>query len=363
MSARSSRFPSHLSVTCAADFVNQRPQETRIGQVIQCVQADTDYSSALAQYFSAGARVALVGVPESVGPQGNCGKGGAEDGWDAFLRIFMNYQATSAIPVDSLLVAGYVDCADVMEQVNGLNPETPQRLELLRRWCEDIDERVSDVVQPLFDIGFEVILIGGGHNNAYPLLRSLYKSGGEACGAVNLDPHADFRLREGRHSGNGFSYAYEEGALANYHVVSLHEGKNTAASLAQLKDAGFTYSTIHHIHLHSFEAALDEAAELAHRWPGPLGIEVDVDAIMQAPASALNYTGLSIREGYQFVARLAGLPSTRYLHLAEAAPAQHPAGTAAGMTAAGQLLSELTLAYLFGRQERVVRNTAKDSVV
>jgi formiminoglutamase len=31
--------------------------------------------------------------------------------------------------------------------------------------------------------------------------------------AINFDAHSDFRILEGRHSGNGFSYAYEEGFL------------------------------------------------------------------------------------------------------------------------------------------------------
>jgi arginase family enzyme len=33
--------------------------------------------------------------------------------------------------------------------------------------------------------------------------------------AINFDAHSDFRILEGRHSGNGFSYAYEEGFQKN----------------------------------------------------------------------------------------------------------------------------------------------------
>ena len=53
---------------------------------------------------------------------------------------------------------------------------------------------------------------------------------GHTVAAVNLDPHADFRATEGRHSGNGFSYAYMDGALGFYHVVGLHPGKNRPAA-------------------------------------------------------------------------------------------------------------------------------------
>jgi arginase family enzyme len=37
--------------------------------------------------------------------------------------------------------------------------------------------------------------------------------------AINFDAHSDFRILEGRHSGNGFSYAYEEGFLKKYFVL------------------------------------------------------------------------------------------------------------------------------------------------
>jgi formiminoglutamase len=40
--------------------------------------------------------------------------------------------------------------------------------------------------------------------------------------AINFDAHSD-RILEGRHSGNGFSYAYEEGFLKKYFIFGLHE--------------------------------------------------------------------------------------------------------------------------------------------
>ncbi|MFC7158691.1 hypothetical protein [Pseudidiomarina halophila] len=70
------------------------------------------------------------------------------------------------------------------------------------------------------------------------------------------------------------------------------------------------------------------------------------------PASAINFNGLNIAQAYTFVAELAAVPKTRYLHLAEAAPSLHPAGREAGDTAIAQLLSELVLAYLHGYQRR-----------
>lgn len=341
-----------LTRTNPRHFVKTREQETKVGQALACLREGDDLPELLASHAADGCRVALLGVPESIGPQANCGQGGAEGGWNAFLNSFLNLQATPALPVQDVLLVGHVDCDDLMEQADQFAVGDPQRLAHLRELCAQVDQRVLQVLTPLFNAGYEVILIGGGHNNAYPLLKALYESDGQQCASVNLDPHADFRPREGRHSGNGFSYAYTEGALANYHVVSLHEGKNSATSLRQLAEAGFSYHSIHRLYDMQFVDALNDVNDLVNSWQKPLGLEVDVDAIMQAPASALNYTGVGMPQAYRYVSTLAGYHSTRYLHLAEAAPARHPAGEEAGKMASGQLLVELTLAYLFGRERR-----------
>lgn len=56
--------------------------------------------------------------------------------------------------------------------------------------------------------GVVPIVIGGGHNNSYGMLRGSSKGLNSQVNAINIDPHADFRELEGRHSGNGFSYAF-----------------------------------------------------------------------------------------------------------------------------------------------------------
>lgn len=338
-----------------------REAETRLGQVIHCVsECETlaDYREQLQQQRQQGCRVALVGVPESIGPRANLGRGGAETAWPAALRGLMSLQANSTISSHELLLVGAVSCEDLQQQAAALKINNPTELAELRDLCAQLDQRVMQVVQPLFELGYDVILIGGGHNNAYPLLRALADSDQaiagttEGVGAVNLDPHADFRAREGRHSGNGFSYAHIEGALKHYHVMGLHEGKNNAESLKQLAAAGFTYTSVHQIYSGDWGRELAATRAQVMAWQVPLGIEVDVDALQGVPASAINFNGLTVAQGYHFVEQLAEHSLTRYLHLAEAAPSLHPAGREAGDVACAQLLSELVLAYLHGLQRR-----------
>ncbi len=338
-----------------AAWVSPRAGEVRLGQALDCLAETANQNKlteALDQAWQQGRRIALLGVPESIGPRANLGRGGAEHGWHAALKGLLNLQASPVVPYQSLLVLGAIDCSDLEAEAADLDVTNSDELARLRELCGEIDKRVTQVVKPAFRAGFDVILIGGGHNNAYPLLRSLAEATDKAVGAVNLDPHADFRTREGRHSGNGFSYAYMDGALAHYHVVGLHEGKNNATSLQQLAAAQFTYRSIHQLYRNDWTSELSAISVLAESWQVPLGIEIDVDALQGVPASAINFNGLSVAHGYSLIERLAGQSDTRYLHLAEAAPGLHPAGREAGDAVCAQLLSELVLAYLHGYQRR-----------
>ena len=81
------------------------------------------------------------------------------------------------------------------------------------------------------------------------------------------------------------------------------------------------------------------------------GIELDTDAITGMPVSAYNSCGVSVQQAEHFVYLLASQAQSRYLHLAEAAPTQHPAGLAAGMNDAGQILTALVCAFLFAKAQ------------
>lgn len=343
---------SFLKVVEPSHWVRMREHETKIGQAIHSLSLDGSFEESLATAWHDGQRVAIVGIPESVGVKANLGRPGAEGGWQAFLQSFLNLQKTGLVSTHELLLVGSIECHDLMEQAQQLDSEDEHDLAELRRLTAMVDARVSRVLTPIFAQGFDVIVIGGGHNNAYPLLKSLHQVTEQPVGAVNMDPHADFRATEGRHSGNGFSYAYLEGLLAYYHVVGLHPGKNSASSLRNLSDAGLRYHSIHRLFERSFNEVMDEVVAKADSWQCPLGIELDVDALTGVPASAINYSGLSLAQGFQFVKRLAELPESRYVHLAEAAPALCSAGFDEGLKVAGQVLCELTTAYLHGRERR-----------
>lgn len=337
-----------------ASFQQHRAGETRLGELLQFLNPQLPLADALHHAKSQGVTFAIVGIPEDIGPRANAGQPGADLGFQAFVRRFINLQANSWLPCQQILLLGTVQCADLQQQSLGLQANHDADLAQLRQLCAALDVRVSAVLKPIFDAGIIPIVIGGGHNNAYPLLQALALSAGNAVDAINLDPHADFRLLEGRHSGNGFSYAKKAGYLRHYAVLGLHELKNTAAAFTQMVEqdvAFYSYQDIYVRRKFSLQQACELAIAHVNRSPiAPLGMEVDTDSISFMPVSAMTNCGISVADAEHVVWSVAQQPQVRYLHLAEAAPCQHPAGLAAGMSDAGQVLSALVLAFIQGKQ-------------
>jgi len=336
-----------------ATYLQRRDGESRLGEVMQFANPLLSLDEALVSAAVHGCRYVLLGIPEDIGPRANLGNGGADLGFQAFLSRFVNLQYNCFGDAHSVLLLGQIHCADLQQKATALSAQIPTELAALRQLCAELDQRVESVLSAIFRAGLVPIVIGGGHNNALPLLKALAQQQGHSVHAINLDPHCDFRLREGRHSGNGFSYAHHAGWLDRYFVVGLHELKNSAAALDQLQQAGagfVSYQQIWQRRVISFTEAMQQAIDtVCADNQKALGIELDTDSISGMPVSAYTNCGVPVADAEYFVWRLAQLPQASYLHLAEAAPAQHPAGLKAGLNEAGQVLSALVVAFLQGQ--------------
>ncbi|MDX1677153.1 formimidoylglutamase [Arsukibacterium sp.] len=338
-----------------AEYCILRSNETRLGQQLQLPDPDMPYADLLAAHKAAGGQIVLMGIAESIGPRANMGQSGAELGWQAFLQRFLNLQHNDSLLTQRILLLGQIDCDDLQQKAATLDNQNPQQLAQLRQLCTELDSRVKTQVAPVLAAGLYPVIIGGGHNNAFPLLHALAEVSGQPVNCANLDPHADFRPLEGRHSGNGFSYASKAGYLGHYTVLGLDQHKNSATSLAMLHQAQADYISYQQIAIKqqlSYQQALDQVIEQCCQGLADIAIELDTDSIQAMPASAINYSGLSVEQAGQFVFQLARLPRARYLHLAEAAPACHPAGLAAGLTQCGQVLAVLVLAFIEGKAQQ-----------
>lgn len=337
-----------------ASLTVTRDNELRVWQELAFLDPNSHYTDALKDAADFGIRYVLIGICEDIGPRANCGQGGATDGWQAFLKRFLNIASNQFLDASKVLLLGEVDCRELQQAADLLPPNSPDTLKTLRELCELVDQRVSDVLEAIFAAGLEPIVIGGGHNNAYGILNGLYRAKQSKANAINFDPHADFRPLEGRHSGNPFSYAYHEQLLAQYHVIGLHEQKNNQHIINGLKQAGASFTSYQDI-LVRRRIDLTRACQnaLAGFNPAlPLGVEVDVDAISFMPVSAFTNCGFAAHDAEHFVYLAASEKQAAYLHLCEAAPRNHPAGLAQGQVEAGQVLTALVCSYLQARQAR-----------
>jgi len=303
-----------------SSLIQVRAGEVKLGERMAFLR-EGEGMETLPRYSAAGARFALVGIPESIGPMANYGKCCTEFGWKVFLDAFLNMQSNRFLGGEHILCLGHVGTKGLNAAASAFSPVDPDYIEKLRRLCSKLDEAVWPILKSIADAGLVPVIVGGGHNNAYPILKGLNAAPRYSGGiqTVNCDPHADFRPLEGRHSGNGFSYAYEEGWLKRYFVLGLHENYNSEGIMAEIEknpdldSSSFDRETDIYAHI-------QRAAVFLNRADLPVGIEVDMDSIIDMPSSAMTPSGFRVEEVRRFVRTTASKFRAAYFHLPEGAP-------------------------------------------
>lgn len=288
----------------------KRVGETHIGENIQFVEA-THWDTQLA---NSKARFVLLGIPEDVGVRANFGIGGTHTAWQPTLKAFLNMQETAAMSGGDVVLLGHIDCTDWMQAAEGKTAEE------LRTIVAQIDETVYPIISNIVAAGKIPIVIGGGHNNAYPLLKGTSLALQKPIDGINLDAHSDYRSIEGRHSGNGFRYAKLEGYLSKYAIVGLHANYNSSNVMEDISnDMSIRYSSYEDIVFgrRSFADALAEAIDFCKA--EHTGVELDVDCISNVLSSAATPCGISAQDALYYLATCASHLPVAYLHLTEGA--------------------------------------------
>ena len=299
--------------------------ETKLGEQIHCA----DHSGSLDQMITESpAKYILFGIPEDIGVRANEGVGGTDSIWGPFINAFLNIQSNDFFSGDDIMLLGHFDFGDVKYLIEQNAHGYEEKRDAYRHAVHVIDEEVETLVKVITAANKIPIAIGGGQNNAYPLIKGaakgLYKAGLiplAQINAVNLDAHADFRPIEGRHSGNGFRYAEEDGFLEKYCVIGLHESylpQNVWLDIANNPFIDFiTYEDIYIREKRNFIQAVAHATNYMD--DNYTGIEVDMDCIEGMLASAATPSGISSRDARQFVTFTASNLKTAYLHICEGA--------------------------------------------
>ena len=299
--------------------------ETKIGEIILCDPGCNDLERKISETK---ANYIIFGIPEDIGVRANLGKGGADSAWVPFLQSFLNIQSNDFLSGENIMVAGHFDFSQEQKLIN-VNADTEEeKIAAYRSLVSKIDGQVEEMVKIITRNQKIPIIIGGGHNNAYPAIKGaskgLYKAGLlqlAQINCINLDAHADFRPVEGRHSGNAFRYADEDGYLNKYCVIGVHENYLQQNVWNDMVNSPFidciTYEDIFIHEKKNFIQAISHATGFTE--DNFTGIELDLDSVEHVLSSATTPCGISSLHARQYVNFVAMNTKIAYLHICEGA--------------------------------------------
>ena len=321
-----------LKPTQVEQLLNKRQDEIKFGEHVQLL---TSSENIYGNIKNLDVKYVIIGLPEAVGVFANHGKSGASNAWDSTIKILLNTQSNLFTNPKNVLVLGHLDFTKEQKVISKLDQSLPKDINKARKMVAEIDKEVSDLIFNIVSIGKIPIIIGGGHNNAYGNIKGTSLALKKPINCINFDAHTDFRALEGRHSGNGFSYAFAEGFLDHYFIFGLHENYTSANIFETLDNEKRTeYNTYEAISVRKelkFKAEMNRA--LKHIEKKPFGIEIDCDAIENIPSSAQTPSGFSVEKTRQFINFFGANKHASYLHICEAAPKKKQA------TQVGKLIS------------------------
>jgi formiminoglutamase len=328
--------------------------ETKLGERMQYLQKG-EWPNVLQQST---AKYVLIGIPEDLGVRANGGVGGADTNWYPFVQSFLNIQSNDFCSGEDILMLGNFDFGDIKYLIENNALSDEEKLNAYRHAVNTIDEEVERLVKTVVEAGKFPIVIGGGHNNAYPLIKAVSKGLQKKdhiplaqINVINLDAHTDYRTMEGRHSGNAFRYAESDGFLGKYSIVGIHENYIPQNVLVDVQSNPFIqYTSYEDIFLRerkSFIQAVGQAVDFTSE--NFTGIELDIDSVRNALSSAHSPAGISVLLARQYITYTARHAKVAYLHICEAA-AQLSDGVKDENT--GKLLSYLVSDFIKGMNER-----------
>ena len=309
-----------FTINDLAKITNHRSGEIKFGEKMITVAKDTD---SLTFLTTCEAKYVLFGIPEDIGIRAKFGRPGAASAWDSAIKSIANIQHNRFCKGNQLFILGQLNVSAEMKEVEHLDFNDIDDRSKLSQLVEKIDKDVSHIIFNIIKLGKIPIIIGGGHNNAYGNIKGSALAKGKPINAINFDAHSDFRILEGRHSGNGFSYAYEEGFLKKYFIFGLHENYTSKSVLDIIKkiEDRVRYNTYDSVNIRK-EKEFNQEMALASDFISDdfYGIEIDLDSIPNIACSAMTLSGFSVEQLRQFISYFAKNKNATYLHICEGAP-------------------------------------------
>ena len=282
-------------------ITNHRNGEIKFGEKMITVPKGIDPLEFLT---TCDAKYVVFGIPEDIGVFANQGNVGASTAYDGVIILLLNTQNNAFNNGEKVAVLGYLDFSNEQKQVLGLDQTKDNDLKKARKLVETIDKNVTKLVYDIVKAGKTPIIIGGGHNNAYGNIKGTALALNKKINALNFDAHTAFRKEEGRHNGNGFSYAFAEEFLDKYFIFGIHENYTSQVIFNKIKKLKkfVRYNTYESIAIrHELKFKKEIITALNFVCNQPFGIEIDCDAIENISSSAMTPSGFSVNKTRSFI--------------------------------------------------------------
>ena len=131
-------------------------QKSPLNTIIKTRKGETKLGERIAQNWEdPSVYFVLLGIEEDIGVRVNGGVGGTATAWQAFLNAFVNIQSTDALNGAEIGIFGHFNFDDLKENISS------ETINL-------IDLEVCEAIKIITKLDKIPIIIGGGHNNAYP---------------------------------------------------------------------------------------------------------------------------------------------------------------------------------------------------
>ena len=293
------------------ELTKTNENEKKLGETIYTIHSDEDFFEAVK---NCSAKYVVVGIPEDIGMRVNGEQGGTHNTFLPTIEALVNIQENQFLSGKDILVLGYLDYIDTVNDFVADDDEKGHYL------VKQLDKDTTELIQFLISADKTPIVIGGGQNNAYGILKGLSEAKNQKVNAVNLDDKPDLNKTNTRHSTNAFSFALEEGFLENYFIFGLHQNKTPQHLFDFIQNhVNIEYNFYEEIAVYkttSFENELQRAKQFISQQL--FGIEIDIDALQ----NFTNSTGISPEKARRFVYYLAQHNNASYLHISESSPNQ-----------------------------------------
>ena len=288
--------------------------------MIQTVSDITDVEKSLRD---SSATFVIVGVPEDIGIKASGGHSSSQSAWISFLQSFLNIQSNDFFEGSEVMLLGHLNFAGVTEVIESNAAKKDERIEAYRHSVTMVDDEVEMIVKTITSYRKIPVVISGGSNNAYGCIKGAAKGWHKESvlplaqlNVISLDAQSGYKPLEGRHSGNAFRYADEDGYLQKYCVVGLHENdlpQNSWLDIAN--NPFFDFVTYEDIFLHGKQSFVDAVHHAINFTEDSLcGIEINLTNVLNASRSSV---GISLLHARQFVHLAAVHSQPAYLHIAE----------------------------------------------